>query len=61
MVDILYEKYPKQRRVVRLKNGFNPQRINENIAPNSQYTAYSENKGEKVAFCLTKTKMVLII
>ena len=55
MVDILYEKYPKQERVVRLKNGFNPQRINE-ILPNSQYTAYSENKGEKLAFCLTKQK-----
>jgi|TARA_B100000963_G_C22626287_1_gene672531 hypothetical protein len=55
MVDILYEKYPKQERVIRLKNGFNPQRINE-ILPNSQYTAYSENKGEKLAFCLTKQK-----
>ena len=55
MVDILYEKYPKQERVIRLKNGFNPQRINE-ILPNSQYTAYSENKGEKLAFCLDTEK-----
>ena len=55
MVDILHEKYPDQERVIRLKKGFNPQRINE-ILPNSQYTAYSENKGEKLAFCLTKQK-----
>ena len=55
MVDILHEKYPEQERVIRLKKGFNPQRINE-ILPNSQYTAYSENKGEKLAFCLTKQK-----
>ncbi len=55
MVDILYEKYPNQERVIRLKKGFNPKRINETL-PNSQYTAYSENKGEKLAFCLTEQK-----
>ena len=26
------------------------------ILPTSDYTAYSENKGEKIAFCLNKTK-----
>ena len=26
------------------------------ILPTSKYTAYSENKGEKLAFCVTKTK-----
>ena len=55
MVDILNSKYPDQERVQRLKKGFNPERVNE-ILPNSQYTAYSENKGEKLAFCLTEEK-----
>ena len=26
------------------------------ILPTSQFTAYSENKGEKIAFCLNKNK-----
>jgi len=34
---------------------FNPQKISETL-PNSELTAYSENKGEKIAFCLSKTK-----
>ena len=35
-----------------IKN-YNPKKIKE-ILPTSQYTAYSENKGEKIAFCLSK-------
>jgi len=35
--------------------GFNPKKIMETL-PTSGYTAYSENKGEKVAFCLNKKK-----
>ena len=35
----------------RLEKGYNPKRIMETL-PTSQYTAYSENKGEKIAFCL---------
>ena len=54
IVDYLHETYPGDERVVRLKNGFNPQKINE-ILPTSKLTAYSENKGEKIAFCLNKT------
>ena len=41
--------------VKRLKSGFNPQKFMETL-PTSEYTAYSENKGEKLAFCLNKTK-----
>jgi hypothetical protein len=35
--------------------GFNPKKISETL-PTSQLTAYSENKGEKIAFCLNTTK-----
>lgn len=55
IVAYLQEKYPKDERVIRLANGFNPQRINE-VLPTSTLTAYSENKGEKIAFCLNRTK-----
>ena len=36
-------------------NGFNPKKIMETL-PTSSLTAYSENKGEKIAFCLNKKK-----
>jgi hypothetical protein len=39
----------------RLVENFNPKSISETL-PTSELTAYSENKGEKIAFCLTKTK-----
>ena len=48
-------KYPDRENVRRLIEGFNPKKINE-ILPTSSYTAYSENKGEKLAFCTTTTK-----
>ena len=41
--------------VQRLKTGFNPQRVVETL-PTSEFTAYSENKGEKLAFCLNPKK-----
>lgn len=53
LVDYVYEKHPNKENVKRLKEGFNPKQIME-ILPTSTYTAYSENKGEKVAFCLNK-------
>ena len=46
---------PKDKRVRLLVDNFNPKKIME-ILPTSSYTAYSENKGEKVAFCLNVTK-----
>lgn len=55
VVDHLKEKYPERENVARLVKGFNPKKIVE-ILPTSKYTAYSENKGEKLAFCTTKEK-----
>ena len=55
MVTYLKEKYPDDSRVKRLVEGFNPKRISETL-PTSELTAYSENKGEKIAFCLNTTK-----
>ena len=47
---------PEDDRVKRLVNGFNPKKIMETL-PTSELTAYSENKGEKIAFCLNKNKV----
>ena len=41
--------------IKRLVTKFKPNKIVE-ILPSSEHTAYSENKGEKLAFCLTETK-----
>jgi hypothetical protein len=55
LVDYVYKKYPENDMVKRLKTGFNPQRVVETL-PTSEFTAYSENKGEKIAFCLNPKK-----
>lgn len=55
LVDACYDKYPTRENVKRLKEGFNPKKIQETL-PTSEFTAYSENKGEKIAFCLDKKK-----
>ena len=55
LVFYMKEKYPDDERVKRLVDGFNPDKINETL-PTSELTAYSENKGEKIAFCLNKNK-----
>ena len=55
IVEKLGKEYPKKESVQRLVKGFDPKKVNE-ILPTSEYTAYSENKGEKLAFCLTKSK-----
>lgn len=47
--------HPNNEITQRLVKGFNPQQIQETL-PTSEHTAYSENKGEKVAFCLNKSK-----
>jgi len=61
MVAYMKATYPKDERVIRLVKNFNPKRIVETL-PTSEYTAYSENKGRKLAFCLRehKDKMKLI-
>lgn len=51
----LKEKYPHDERVKRLAANFNSERIVETL-PTSEYTAYSEGKGSKLAFCLRKHK-----
>jgi hypothetical protein len=56
LVVSLYEKYPDRANVKRLKEGFNPKKIYETL-PTSEYTAYSENTGEKLAFCLNTDKV----
>jgi len=55
MVAYMKSKHPEDPRTVRLVEGFNPKRISETL-PTSELTAYSENKGEKMAFCLNTTK-----
>lgn len=55
MVTYMQKTHPDDERTKRLVNGFNPTKINETL-PTSELTAYSENKGEKLAFCLNTTK-----
>lgn len=55
LVEYVSNKYPDQENVLRLKTGFNPQKVMETL-PTSKFTAYSENKGEKIAFCLNRKK-----
>jgi len=55
LVAYMKQKYPERPNVERLVENFNPQKVKE-ILPTSTYTAYSENKGEKLAFCVTTTK-----
>lgn len=55
LVKFLDEKYPDRENVNRLVKGYNPKTITETL-PTSEYTAYSENKGEKIAFCLNTEK-----
>lgn len=55
LVKHLSEKYPEKENVKQLVSNFNPKKIVETL-PTSEYTAYSENKGEKIAFCLNKKK-----
>jgi hypothetical protein len=52
-IELLKNKYPDDKRVQKLVKNFNPKRVSETL-PTSSYTAYSENKGEKTAFCLNK-------
>jgi len=53
LVEYMDKTHPKDPRSQRLVKGFNPKKVNETL-PTSKHTAYSENKGEKLAFCLNK-------
>jgi hypothetical protein len=53
LVEYCRRKFPEDERVQRLAIKFNPARISETL-PTSEFTAYSENKGEKLAFCVNR-------
>jgi len=55
MVEYMKKTHPEDPRTIRLVEGFNPKKISETL-PTSELTAFSENKGEKIAFCLNTTK-----
>jgi len=55
MVAYMKQKHPEDPRTIRLVEGFNPKKVSETL-PTSEFTAYSENKGEKLAFCVNTTK-----
>tara|TARA_B110000858_G_scaffold188593_1_gene234324 strand:- start:947 stop:1534 length:588 start_codon:yes stop_codon:yes gene_type:complete len=55
VVEHCKKKYPKMDNVSRLVSGYNPKKIYETL-PTSKFTAYSQNKGEKLAFCLDTEK-----
>jgi len=57
LVKYMKDTHPNDTRVQKLVKGFNPNTICETL-PTSKLTAYSENKGEKIAFCLNKTQGV---
>jgi hypothetical protein len=54
-VAFVKQKHPEDPRTIRLVDGYNPKKISETL-PTSELTAFSENKGEKIAFCLNKSK-----
>lgn len=55
LVDYLKNTSPDDKRVKKLIKNFNSSKIVETL-PTSEFTAYSENKGRKIAFCLNKKK-----
>lgn len=55
LVEHLKTTYPDRANVKRLVKGYNPKQIYETL-PTSEFTAYSQNKGEKMAFCLNDEK-----
>jgi hypothetical protein len=55
LVNHCKEKFPERKNVIKLVEGYNPKQIYETL-PTSVFTAYSENKGEKMAFCLNTEK-----
>jgi hypothetical protein len=51
IVEHMGNKYSDDERVKRLVKNFNPDAISESL-PDSKYTSYSVNKGEKILFCI---------
>ena len=55
LIVYLRKQHPDNEITKRLIDNFNPKKVIETL-PTSEHTAYSENKGEKLAFCLNKKK-----
>ena len=55
LVDYCKQNHPDDERTLILLKKFNPKKIVETL-PTSEYTAYNENKGDKLAFCLDKKR-----
>lgn len=55
LVEYLKKNDPDDIRVKRLAKNFNSSKIVETL-PTSEFTAYSENKGRKIALCLNQKK-----
>ena len=55
LISYMRKHHPNNDVTKRLVNGFNPKKVMETL-PTSEHTAYSENKGEKLAFCLNSGK-----
>ena len=55
LVKYMKKEYPDRDNVYRLVTNYNPNFIRETL-PTSELTAYSENKGETIAFCLNVKK-----
>lgn len=55
LVNYMHDTYPENEDVKRMFKNFNPKKIMETL-PTSEHTAYSEDKGKKIAFCLRKKK-----
>ena len=51
LITFMKSKHPDNDITKRLVDGFDPKEVYETL-PTSEHTAYSENKGEKLAFCL---------
>ena len=54
-INYLKKNHLEKESAKRLIENYNPKKIYETL-PTSEYTAYSENKGEKLAFCLDTEK-----
>ena len=55
LITYMKQHHPDNDITKRLVDGFNPKKVMETL-PTSEHTAYSENKGEKLAFCLNSGK-----
>ena len=55
LITYMKKQHPDNDITKKLIDGFNPKKVFETL-PTSEHTAYSENKGEKLAFCLNSGK-----